>query len=478
MSEITSEKPTPPTRPPKSSATESSIAKPVAGEMTPRETVDLLDAHIVGQSAAKKAIAVAIRNRWRWQQLDESIRKEVTPKNIIMIGPTGVGKTEITRRLAKLIRAPFVKVEATKYTEVGYVGRDVESMIRDLVEAAITLVKSSKRDDVQGAAAERVEERLLDLLAPAAPGWDEEEETQKEKNGKRRERTRSKLREKLRAGELDSKDVTLNVEQKHVPVQVFSSMGLEQMDVDIQNMFERMMPKGNRERKLKVSEARRVLLEQEVEKLMDKEVIQEEAKALAESSGIVFIDEIDKICGPDGEGRGADVSRQGVQRDLLPVVEGTTVQTRYGAVKTDHMLFIAAGAFHRSKPSDLMPELQGRFPIRVELHDLSRDDFVRILQEPSSSLTKQYGALLAADGVELEFTPDGMEAMADIAWKVNQSTQNIGARRLHTIMERLVEELSFEAPYPEPRAVRIDAEFVRQRLDEFLKDEDLSRFIL
>ena len=448
-------------------------------EMTPREVVALLDEHIVGQEAAKRAIAVAIRNRWRWRQLDDSIRREVTPKNIIMIGPTGVGKTEITRRLAKLIQAPFVKVEATKYTEVGYVGRDVESMIRDLVEAAVTLVKASKRSEVEASAKEHVEDRLLDLLAPTTDEWESEDVDEREKASKKRERTRNKLRDKLRAGDLDDKEVTLNIEQKHIPIQVFSNMGLEQMDVDFQSMFDRIMPKGNRDRRMKVQEARRVLLEQEIEGLMDKEVIHEQAARLAEDSGIVFIDELDKICGPEGDGRGGpDVSRQGVQRDLLPVIEGTTVQTRYGAVKTDHMLFIAAGAFHKSKPSDLMPELQGRFPIRVELKDLTRDDFVRILREPTSSLTKQYAALLAADGVQLDFTSDGIEAMADIAWKVNQSTQNIGARRLHTILERLVEDISFEAPYPEPKTITVDTPYVRQRLDEFLKDEDLSRFIL
>ena len=447
-------------------------------EMTPREIVALLDQHIVGQEDAKRAVAVAIRNRWRWQQLPPEMRKEVTPKNIIMIGPTGVGKTEICRRLAKLISAPFIKVEATKYTEVGYHGRDVESMVRDLVEAGVTLVKTRKRREVEEEASARVEERLVNLLVPAAPEWQGDNEAAAKKAEKRQDRTRSKFRDMLRKGQLEDRQVELSVEQRGVPVQIFSNLGLEQMDVDFQNMFEKLMPKQNRERQMTVRQARQVLLEQEVEGLMDRDAIAEEAVHLAEDSGIIFLDEIDKICGPDGGSNGVDVSRQGVQRDLLPVVEGTTVQTRYGPVRTDHVLFIAAGAFHRSKPSDLMPELQGRFPLRVELKDLTRDDFVRILGEPASSITKQYAALLAADEVELDFTPDGLEAMADIAYQVNQSTQNIGARRLHTIMERLLEEISFEAPYAKKKKVTLDSPFVRAKLDSVMKDEDLSRFIL
>ena len=447
-------------------------------EMTPREIVALLDQHIVGQEDAKRAVAVAIRNRWRWQQLPPEMRKEVTPKNIIMIGPTGVGKTEICRRLAKLISAPFIKVEATKYTEVGYHGRDVESMVRDLVEAGVTLVKTRKRREVEEVASARVEERLVNLLVPAAPDWQGDNEAAAKKAEKRQDRTRSKFRDMLREGQLEDRQVELSVEQRGVPVQIFSNLGLEQMDVDFQNMFEKLMPKQNRERQMTVRQARQVLLEQEVESLMDRDAIAEEAVHLAEDSGIIFIDEIDKICGPDGGSNGVDVSRQGVQRDLLPVVEGTTVQTRYGPVRTDHVLFIAAGAFHRSKPSDLMPELQGRFPLRVELKDLTRDDFVRILGVPASSITKQYAALLAADEVELDFTPDGLEAMADIAYQVNQSTQNIGARRLHTIMERLLEEISFEAPYAKKKKVTLDGPFVRAKLDSVMKDEDLSRFIL
>jgi ATP-dependent HslUV protease ATP-binding subunit HslU len=448
--------------------------------MTPRQVVALLDEHIIGQQEAKRAVAVAIRNRWRWQQLPAAIRKEVTPKNIIMIGPTGVGKTEITRRLAKLIKAPFIKVEATKYTEVGYHGRDVESMARDLVEAAINLVKAGKRHELEEQARERVTNKLLDLLVPANPEWNSENETESDakKAEKRHERTRNKFREMLLAGELDDRHVDLSIEQRNVPVQIFSNMGLEQMDVDFQHMFERLMPRQNRERRMTVRQARQVLLEQEIEGLMDRDAIAEEAVRLAQDSGIIFLDEIDKICGPEGGSQGVDVSRQGVQRDLLPIVEGTTVQTRYGPLNTEHVLFIAAGAFHKSKPSDLMPELQGRFPIRVELQDLTRDDFVRILKEPASSITKQYAALLGADGVDLDFTADGLETMADIAYQVNQSTQNIGARRLHTIMERLLEEISFEAPYSRKKKFTVNAEFVKSKLETITKDEDLSRFIL
>jgi ATP-dependent HslUV protease ATP-binding subunit HslU len=353
-------------------------------------------------------------------------------------------------------------------------------MARDLVESAVTLIKAQKRQQVEEQAKERVEERLVDLLAPSLPEPDDDELDPEDlkKTEKRQERTRRKFRDMLRAGELEDRQVELNVEQRSVPVQIFSNMGLEQMDVDFQNMFERMMPKQNRERRVTVREARQLLLEQEVESLMDRDAIAEEAVRLAEESGIIFLDEIDKICGPDGGSQGVDVSRQGVQRDLLPVVEGTTIQTRYGPMWTDHVLFIAAGAFHKSKPSDLMPELQGRFPLRVELKDLTRDDFVRILREPASSITKQYQALLGADGVSLEFTLDGIDAMADIAYQVNQSTQNIGARRLHTIMERLLEDVSYEAPAPEHRQVTIDAPFVRRKLQSITDDEDLSRFIL
>lgn len=446
-------------------------------EMTPREIVAELDKYIVGQHAAKRAVAVALRNRWRWKQLDESIRREVTPKNILMIGPTGVGKTEITRRLAKLTGAPFIKIEATKYTEVGYYGRDVESMIRDLVEAAVNLVRSARREEVESQAHPHVENRLLELLVPA-PEW-VSDETQRQESEDRHRRTLEKFRGKLRAGELEDREVEMRVEQKRSPVQVLSNMGMEQMDVDLQGMFEKIMPRNSSDRRLTIAEARRILLEQEIEKLMDKDAIQDEAIRLAEDTGMVFIDEIDKICGSQEDGRSsADVSRQGVQRDLLPIVEGTAVQTRYGTVRTDHMLFIAAGAFHRSRPSDLMPELQGRFPIRVELTDLNREDFVRILTEPDSSLTRQYVELLAVENVKLEFTPDGIDSLADIAFQVNQNTQNIGARRLHTILERLLEEISFEAGDGGQRRYVIDGAYVRERLEEFTRDEDLSRFIL
>lgn len=444
--------------------------------MTPREIVAELDKHIVGQDAAKRAVAIALRNRWRWQQLPEEIRKEVTPKNIIMIGPTGVGKTEITRRLAKLTNAPFVKVEATKYTEVGYYGRDVESMVREVVDAAINLVTIEQRKKVEQKAEAAVEERLLDLLVPP-PEWHPSEAEKYEENQKRHERTREKFREKLKKGELEESQVELSIEQRQVPVQILSNMGMEQMDMDLQGMFEKLMPKKHKERKLPVKEARKVLLDQEVEALMDKDAIHEQAVRLAEDHGMIFIDEIDKICGSEGT-RGADVSRQGVQRDLLPIVEGTTVQTRYGPIRTDHMLFIAAGAFHRTKPSDLMPELQGRFPIRVELQDLTRDDFVRILTEPSSSLTKQYEALLATDGVKLEFTKDGIEALADMAFQVNQTTQNIGARRLYTILERMLENASFAAPDKSLNTLSIDAAYVNDQLKAITADEDLSKFIL
>jgi len=447
-------------------------------EKTPREIVEDLDQHIIGQRDAKRAVAIAIRNRWRWRQLPPELRKEVTPKNIIMIGPTGVGKTEITRRLAQLVDAPFVKVEATKYTEVGYHGRDVESMIRDLVEAAITLIKAQKKKQIEEQAVVRTEEKLLDLLVPAAPAWDGENAPEFDKQAERHERTRQKFREKLRKGELDDRKVSLQVEQRAVPVQILSNMGMEQMDIDFQSMFEKIIPRQNKERQITVREARQIMLEQATEELLDKDAINEEAINLAQESGIVFLDEVDKICGPEGTNHSIDVSRQGVQRDLLPIVEGTNVQTRYGQVNTEHILFIAAGAFHRSKPSDLMPELQGRFPIRVELQDLTRDDFVRILTEPSSSMTKQYQALLGTEGVKLKFTADGIREMADTAYQLNQSTQNIGARRLHTIMERLLDDVSFEAPTLKKKQVTINAQYVKEKLEGIVKNEDLAKFIL
>jgi len=446
--------------------------------MTPRQIVQELDRYIIGQDAAKRAVAIAIRNRWRRQQLTPELRQDVTPKNIIMIGPTGVGKTEIARRLAQLVGAPFLKVEATKYTEVGYHGRDVESMIRDLAEIAVGMVKQEQRNLVETKAKERVNDRLLDLLLPSSKSWDGDGDGEgEEEEEQRQQRTRDKMRARLEADELEERMVELNVEQRAVPVQIFSNLGMEQMDVDFQSMFEKIMPKQNQQRQLPIREARRVLLEQETEALIDRAVVNEKAVELVENQGMIFIDELDKICGPQSS-YGPDVSRQGVQRDLLPVVEGTTVNTRYGPVRSDHILFIAAGAFHLSKPADLMPELQGRFPIRVELTDLKREDFLRILTEPKHALTKQYAELLATEGVKMEFTADGIEAVADIAFEVNRQQQNIGARRLHTILERVVEEISYEGPDLPNKRVVIDGPYVRQRLDLILRKEDLSKFIL
>ena len=451
--------------------------------LTPRQVVDKLNEHIVGQAAAKKAVAIALRNRWRWQNLSDAMRKEVTPRNILMIGPTGVGKTEITRRLADLTGSPFIKVEATKYTEVGYYGRDVESMVRDLVEAAIGIVREAKRKTVETEADQRVEDRLLELLVPfepTSPSSDDSEDGESSSDQQaRHERTVAKFRDMLRDGKLEERMVELSSEQKNSPVQVIAgSMGAGQMDMDLQGMLEDMMPKQSQSRRLSVAAARKVLKEQTVDEMLDKESINEEAVQLAEETGIIFIDEIDKVAsGGDGQ-KSADVSRQGVQRDLLPIVEGTTVQTRYGMVSTEKMMFIAAGAFHRARPSDLMPELQGRFPIRVELQDLGRDDFIRILTEPSGSITRQYAELLAVDGIEVTYAEDGLAKIAEVAFHVNQSTQNIGARRLQTIMERLLEEISYEAPECGNKTVVVDASFVSDRLDDVYKDEDLSRFVL
>ncbi len=396
-----------------------------------------------------------------------------------MIGPTGVGKTEITRRLAQLIGSPFVKVEATRYTEVGYVGRDVESMIRELVDASINLVKQKKRTEVEQQAAKNVEERLLDLLVPHEPVVSTSAtDAEADDADARHERIREKFRQMLRSGSLDERTVELTVPQRRMPVQIMSNMGLEQMDVDFQQMFEKLMPRQHKDRKVTVREAQVLLMEQEIETLLDKDAIHDEALRLAEDSGIVFLDEIDKICTTSDGTHGADVSRQGVQRDLLPIVEGATVNTRYGSLKTDHILFIAAGAFHSSRPADLMPELQGRFPIRVELNDLTKADFLRILTEPSSSITRQSQSLLEVDGINLTFAPDGLEEIAEIAWRVNQSTQNIGARRLYTIMERLLENVSFEGPDARGTRIVIDRPFVRRQLEEISRDEDLSKFIL
>jgi ATP-dependent HslUV protease ATP-binding subunit HslU len=449
-------------------------------DLTPRQIVAELDRDIVGQAEAKRAVAIALRNRWRRKQLPDDLRAQVMPKNILLIGPTGVGKTEIARRLAKLVGAPFVKVEATKYTEVGYYGRDVESLVRDLVEASISLVKAREKEKVATTARERAEAQLLDLLLPASPPNGQWSEAGSDEAAERRTRSREKMKARLEAGELEDREVEITLPGRAgPPVSILGAANMEQMEMDLQGMFEKILPKAPQARTMTVAEARPILIAQESEALLDPEKINSTAVSLAEESGIIFLDEIDKIAGgEEGGGRGPDVSRQGVQRDLLPIVEGTTVNTKYGPVKTDHVLFVAAGAFHRSKPSDLMPELQGRFPIRVELQDLTRDDFARILREPRASLIVQYQALLATEGLIVEFTPDAIDAMAELAHQVNRSTQNIGARRLHTILERVVEEVSFDAPNRSEKHVKIDAAFVRERLDVLVKDEDLSRFIL
>ena len=440
--------------------------------LTPREVVAELDSYIVGQADAKRAVAIAVRNRWRRQQLSEEMRAEVAPKNILMIGPTGVGKTEIARRLARLTGAPFIKVEATKYTEVGYYGRDVESMIRELVDNAIVLVRERERSSVEKVARERAEERLLDLLAPEPLDLTGEDQ---EATRKQYQRTREKMRDMLRTGELDDRKVEMDVEKKTAPMMV-GPMGMENMDFDMQGLFDKIMPKNTVHREFTVAAAKKVMFEEECDRLLDSEKINSEAIDLAENVGIVFLDEIDKVVAT--ESKSADVSRQGVQRDLLPIVEGTTIQTRYGHVSTNHILFVAAGAFHRSVPSDLMPELQGRFPIRVELTDLTKEDFMRILREPQNSLTLQYTALLETEGVQLEFTEDAIEALADGAYRVNQSTQNIGARRLYTMLERLLEEVSFEAPDMKMGKVVVNAAYVSERLAAITEDEDLNKFIL
>ena len=449
--------------------------------LTPKAIVAALDKHIVGQADAKRAVAIAIRNRWRRQQLESEMKQEVSPKNILMIGSTGVGKTEIARRLAKLTGAPFIKVEATKYTEVGYYGRDVESMVRELLDNAINLIRNSEKENVKTPAEDRANARLLDLLCPKPVQYEfsaAAEDPTKDADSPAEDsyqRTRSKMKLMLVNGELENRTVEISIEQKANPMMI-GGMGVEQMDMDFQGMLEKIMPTSRTKKELTVSEARKVIFEQECESLLDSDKINEKAIELAENSGIIFLDEIDKVIAT--EGKSADVSRQGVQRDLLPIVEGTTVQTKHGYVKTDHILFIAAGAFHRNQPSELMPELQGRFPIRVELNDLTKDDFVRILTEPTSSLTRQYTALMGTEGVKLEFAEDGIEELATIAYQVNQTTMNIGARRLYTILEHLLEELSFEAPEMKMGQVTVNAAYVKERLTKVAQDEDLSRYIL
>ncbi|HTG01253.1 MAG TPA: ATP-dependent protease ATPase subunit HslU [Nitrospirota bacterium] len=443
--------------------------------LTPRQTVEELDKYIIGQNKAKRAVAIALRNRWRRQRLSEELRDEVLPKNIIMIGPTGVGKTEIARRLARLVQAPFLKIEASKFTEVGYVGRDVDSIVRDLTEIGINMVKSEMSEQVKEKAAAMAEDRLLDVLLPpirTSPGFETPTTEQEEQHST----TREKLRHQLREGKLDNRTVELETKEKVMPFGIVSNVGLEEIEMNLKDMLGGLLPEKSRRRKLKVPDALRVLVQEEAAKLIDMDKVTREALARVEQSGIVFLDEIDKIAGR--ETHGPDVSREGVQRDLLPIVEGSTVTTKYGPVRTDHILFIAAGAFHVSKPSDLIPELQGRFPIRVELDSLGKAEFVRILTEPQNALIKQQVALLATENVTLRFAQDAIEEIAAIAAQVNERTENIGARRLHTIMERLLDEISFDAPEKQGSMVDINAAYVRERMEDVLKSEDLSRYIL
>ena len=440
--------------------------------MTPREIVHELDSHIIGQSDAKRAVAIALRNRWRRMQLNEALRNEVTPKNILMIGPTGVGKTEIARRLAKLARAPFIKVEATKFTEVGYVGKEVETIIRDLADMAIKMVKEDEMSRVQHLAEEAAEERILDILLPPARDGFGNDEKGEESN------TRQIFRKKLREGKLDDKEIELDLAAPQVGVEIMAPPGMEDMTSQLQSMFQNMSSEKINKRKLKIKDALKALQEEEASKIVNNDDIKQKAIYAVEQNGIVFIDEIDKICKRADSNSGGDVSREGVQRDLLPLVEGSTVSTKHGMIKTDHILFIASGAFQMAKPSDLIPELQGRLPIRVELKALTSDDFVRILTEPFASLTEQYIALLATEGVDIAFSEDGIQAIANAAWQVNETTENIGARRLHTMMERLTEELSFNADQRSGETILIDKKYVDDILSEVIKDEDLSRFIL
>ncbi len=443
--------------------------------MTPRETVSELDRYIVGQREAKRAVAIALRNRWRRQLVPEDLREEIAPKNIIMIGPTGVGKTEISRRLAKLSQAPFIKVEASKFTEVGYVGRDVESIIRDLMELAVNMAKEKEKQSVEIRARELAEERILDLLLPAMPP-DKPAESGQE--GTNLQGTREKLKKMLREGKLNDRSVEVETTRTTMPmVEVLTPQGMEEMESQLKEMFSNLLPKRTKKKTVKIPEAMEILGQEEAAKLVDMDKVISEATRQVEQSGIVFIDEIDKIAGRETV-QGPDVSREGVQRDLLPLVEGTTVNTKYGLIKTDHVLFIASGAFHGSKPSDLIPEFQGRFPIRVELSALGKEDFIRILTEPKNALVKQYVALLETEGVRLLFREDAVAEIAQIAAQVNEKTENIGARRLHTIMEKLLDEVSYAAPEMQGKEISIDAQYVQDRLGPILKDEDLSRYIL
>ena len=438
-------------------------------EMTPREIVSELNRHIIGQNDAKKAVALALRNRWRRMNVDESIRQEITPKNILMIGPTGVGKTEIARRLAKLANAPFIKVEATKFTEVGYVGKEVDSIIRDLAEMAVKMMKETQIKKNMNKAQDLAEERILDVLIPAPKeGWGTEDTSS----------TRQILRKQLREGKLDKRDIEISVNGPKIGVEILGPSGMEDMTSQLQGMFEGLGAQNKQTKKMSVKDAMKVLTEEEAEKLIKNEVLTKDAIELVENNGIVFIDEIDKITAKGGESRGPDVSREGVQRDLLPLIEACQVKTKYGMVKTDHILFITSGAFASSKPSDLIPELQGRLPIRVELKALTADDFERILVEPHASLTEQYKALLATEGLEVEFTDEAIRSIAQSAFQVNESTENIGARRLHTVMEKLCEDISFNAPDMAEKKITIDGQYVKEHLGKLVEDEDLSRYIL
>ena len=439
-------------------------------QMTPKEIVSELDKHIVGQASAKRSVAIALRNRWRRQQVAPTLRNEITPKNILMIGPTGVGKTEIARRLARLANAPFIKIEATKFTEVGYVGRDVESIIRDLVDTAVNMTRMAEMEKVQTKAYDAAEEKILDILLPKADAGmlsDTEDST------------RQKMRKKLREGDLDTKEIEIEINVAPMGVEIMAPPGMEEMTSQLQGMFQNMGSSKTRSRKMSIKKALHALQEEEAAKLVNEDDIRSRAVDAVEQNGIVFLDEIDKICKrSELGGGGGEVSREGVQRDLLPLVEGSTVSTKYGTIKTDHILFIASGAFHVAKPSDLIPELQGRFPIRVELSALTADDFVRILTEPNASLTEQYEALLATEGVTLTFALDAIQRIAELGWQVNETTENIGARRLHTMLERLLEEISYNAPDLSEKTIIIDANYVDQHLTEFAEDEDLSRYIL